>query len=176
MRNDKACEERWGCLNDLADGRLVGRKRSRLEAHIESCERCREALEEIRNIKSKVRQTEAPHAPDGLWGRCMGRIADRPARQAPFRWRRKPAVGVAAACLAAAAALVLSIGPFSVHDEDEIPHDHYVMEHAGFAAAQPLDMSSHHILLSAQGAENDRRNPDAESLETPNDAPNTHVR
>jgi len=176
MRNHDACEENWDILNDYIDGRLAGRRRAAVETHLISCEQCRRTLAEIEGLRRLVSEADVADASTGFWAKCFESISTMPPlrRKSAVRRAWKPAIAAAASL--AAAAVILSIGPVPFRQEDEIPHYEYVMEHVGFVAAQPLGMSSHHVLLSAQGAENVGHSEDADSVEVLDDAAGADAR
>jgi anti-sigma factor RsiW len=98
-----------------------------VEAHLETCPRCRAEVDAHREVAAHLAQAGAP-APDQVWDRIaaaidgdapppMRLVVDRPA--APARWRRwaGPALG------AAAAAAVVVVGVSAVVDDGDTGGD-----------------------------------------------------
>jgi hypothetical protein len=103
-----ACEEFETDLTELALGILTGRARTATLAHVESCPRCAEELEQLARAADAVVQV-APEVdpPMGFEVRLFNRmgVADVPARRArPPRW------ALAAAATVVALAIGLGIG------------------------------------------------------------------
>jgi anti-sigma factor RsiW len=166
MKNDGRCRQYWGLLNEYADGRLEGRKRENAEMHLASCASCRDALGEIRRLRGLAAQAPVPEPSDGFWERCMRTVAAAPPARRSFAPSLvRPALGLA---LAAALAMLLIWFPPAwypsaliergeIAAQAELPESEYVMQHAGFATAQPLGATSHYVLLSARAAEDEDR-------------------
>jgi len=162
MRNSNACERYWGLINDHADGRLKGRASRSLQEHLASCARCRESAAELARLRRLTAGEEAPAPPVGFWDRCMRQViaAAAPRRiLAPRLW--KPALGLA---LAVALLLVWCPAPWRnwaltsagrQPAQAEVSDAEFIMQHLGFATAEPLNGSSHYVLLSARAAEED---------------------
>ncbi len=109
--NQHGCEEHQEDLSELALGVLTGRDRARVLAHVESCPRCAEELEQLSRAADAVVQA-APDAepPMGFEVRLFERmgVADMRRRRArPLRW---VAGTVAAAAFVAALAVGLTFG------------------------------------------------------------------
>jgi anti-sigma-K factor RskA len=106
--NEPGCEQHQEELSELALGVLTGRDRARVLAHVDSCPRCAEELEQLSRAADVVVQA-APEAepPMGFEVRLFERmgVADprRKNRFRPPRW----AVG---ALSAAAAVIALAVG------------------------------------------------------------------
>jgi anti-sigma factor RsiW len=174
MRNRGTCDGDPDLLNDYVDGRLRGAKLASVEKHLLVCERCRTDLNEIQALKRMLAADPVPQPSAEFWASCMehAAAAGQPHRSRALRFRW-PALGTA---LAGAVALLLwatvlhvpSVGPPAA--DMEIPHAELVMEHVGFEAAQPLGAGSHHILLTARGAESRSQLPTSDAAETPDDA------
>ncbi|HEX4163752.1 MAG TPA: zf-HC2 domain-containing protein [Acidimicrobiales bacterium] len=106
--NARGCEEHQNELPELALGVLTGRDRARALAHVDSCARCAEELEQLSRAADAVVQA-APSAepPMGFEVRLFERMGvtdmRRRSRLRPPRW----AVG---ALSAAAAVIALAVG------------------------------------------------------------------
>jgi anti-sigma-K factor RskA len=106
--SEHRCEQYQAELPELALGVLTGRDRARALAHVESCPRCAEELEQLSHAADAVVQA-APEAepPMGFEVRLFERmgVADlrRPSRLRSPRW-------VAGALSAAAAVVALAVG------------------------------------------------------------------
>jgi hypothetical protein len=106
--SEHRCEQYQAELSELALGVLTGRDRARALAHVESCPRCAEELEQLSHAADAVVQA-APEAepPMGFEVRLFERmgVADlrRPSRFRSPRW-------VAGALSAAAAVVALAVG------------------------------------------------------------------
>jgi anti-sigma factor RsiW len=111
--NEQGCEQRQEELSELALGVLTGRDRARMLAHVESCPRCAEELEQLSRAADAVVQA-APEAepPMGFEVRLfeqMGVPDVRPkSRFHPPRWA-VGALSVAAAVVALTVGLSLSL-------------------------------------------------------------------
>lgn len=162
MLQNTACEKNWGLINDYADGRLKGARLRALQAHLTSCARCQESAAELSRLRGLAADQEGPSSPVGFWERCMQVVlaTPRPRRfLAPRLW--KPALGLA---LAVALLLVWLPSPWRpwaltsagrLRAPTEISDAEYIMQHVGFATGEPLDGTSHYVLLSARAAEED---------------------
>lgn len=105
--SEHACEEHQEALSELALGVLTGRDRARALAHVESCPRCAEELEQLSHAADAVVQaaTEA-EPPMGFEVRLFERMGVADVRP-KFRLRPRWAVG---ALSAAAAVIALAVG------------------------------------------------------------------
>jgi len=162
MRENAFCKRSWTLLNDYMDGRLRGRKRDRAEAHLGSCQRCRETLVELEGIRRLIAEAPAPEAPAGFWASWTPRAATPASRSWAARqlWRPLLAAGlVSLLTLLLLAAPRLRPTGLSPREEaaggGRIPHSTYILQHAGFAASQPLSAASAYVLLSARAAEDE---------------------
>jgi hypothetical protein len=101
------CEEFSGHLAELALGILTGRERAATLAHVESCPRCADELEQLsRAADAVVRVAPEIEPPVGFEVRLfsrMGVVDVTPIRRRPPRW-------VLGAVAAAAAAVALVVG------------------------------------------------------------------
>jgi anti-sigma factor RsiW len=84
----------------FADAALDPSETARVEAHLERCPSCREALESHRAVAALLRQMSPIEAPAGLWHSIESAL-DRPsdARVAPGRWSAWAGLTVAAVVL-----------------------------------------------------------------------------
>ena len=152
MKNEIACQGQWSLLNDYADGRLTGRRRTAAELHLAACPACRGLLEEIGALR-RLMAEQPPLPPDSFWEQCMPpqpaqALSRRSSR--PRRWR--PALGLALAA-AAAGILAFFLRPAMMPPRDtspaalvsEMPESEYMLEHARFAAAQALEGTCAHL-------------------------------
>jgi len=104
-------------LQRYADGELKAPKKSRVAEHVQGCELCARAIEQLervgRLVSGAIRKETESHDLSGLWGRVRKEIAS-PAPQ-PTTWERlmgllwKPTARVAYAAL-----VVLVTGMFAV--------------------------------------------------------------
>ncbi len=168
MEDFDKCEKYWGLLNDLVDGRLDGRKRIIIEQHLASCSDCRTRLEQIKLLITRVSEERVPAASDAFWEGINQRLLESAgSMKRPGIMKRAwlPAFGLALGSSMAAVGLTIMLflhfGNLPPAPTAEITHDDYVIEHAAFAVAQPLDLSSHNVLLSAQGMERREHPSDA---------------
>jgi hypothetical protein len=110
--SEHGCQERWEELSELALGVLTGRERVRALAHVESCPRCAEELEQLsRAADAVVEAAREAEPPVGFEVRLFDRmgVADvrRKNRRRPPRW----AVGaLSAAAVVVALVVGLSLG------------------------------------------------------------------
>jgi hypothetical protein len=103
------CEQYADDLAELALGSLAGRDRARALAHVESCPRCAEELEQLTRVADTLVQI-APDVepPMGFEVRLFERMGVTLAEPAHHRWRVPRWVPAVAA--AAAAALAVGLG------------------------------------------------------------------
>jgi hypothetical protein len=109
----------WGCeecsteLAELALGVLTGRERARALAHVDSCPRCAEELEQLSRAADTMLQA-APDAepPMGFEVRLFERmgVSDSPRRERRHRWSPRWVPAGVAAAAAAVAALGVGLG------------------------------------------------------------------
>lgn len=67
-----------GALHELADGRLAGADRQRVEEHLRECQICRADWEAIAAVKRAVARLPAPSMPSGLEAKVKSALADQP--------------------------------------------------------------------------------------------------
>lgn len=97
-------------LSDYLDGELAAADRSALEAHLESCEECRETLAGLRRVVARARALEDQPPGQDLWPGIADRIgarASRPPRRFSFSLPQLAAAGIVLAALSGGAAWVL---------------------------------------------------------------------
>jgi anti-sigma-K factor RskA len=109
----------WGCeecspeLAELALGVLTGRERARALAHVDSCPRCAEELEQLSRAADTMLQA-APDAepPMGFEVRLFERmgVSESPRRERRHRWSPRWVPAGVAAAAAAVAALGVGLG------------------------------------------------------------------
>jgi predicted anti-sigma-YlaC factor YlaD len=178
MRGDGSCERYWDLINDYHDGRLKGNKQRAVETHLAGCAHCRRALQEVAQLRRLISQEPAATPLPAFWERCLENAAAARTWRLPRLRLRKAVLGVA---LALAVALVgvpvlrQAVMPLVVTQASaqvELPDSEYFMQHAGFAAAQPLGPTSGNVLLSDRAAEKEDREQagNAESVEPSDDA------
>ena len=100
--------QRWSeQLSAWIDGMLTESERRSLEAHLQSCETCRQTVEELRELKNKLQTIPVPSPKPEMWNRVMRHIR--------YRARRKRLTVVKPATwLAAAASTVLLLGAIAL--------------------------------------------------------------
>lgn len=124
--NEHGCEQHQEELSELALGVLTGRERTRVLAHVESCARCAEELEQLSRAADAVVQV-APEAepPMGFEVRLFERMGvtdtTRPHRFRPPRWA-VGALSAAAAVVALAIGLSLSLSASPPPTTSAAPH------------------------------------------------------
>ncbi|MCH8805005.1 MAG: zf-HC2 domain-containing protein [Planctomycetes bacterium] len=97
------CEKLRAQLGEYHDGELSSEAVRRLDTHLAECGGCREALESIRALATRVEGWEAVAPPANLWQAIANRLDRRVAahaRSGPLAWRP----------LATAAAVLLVVG------------------------------------------------------------------
>ncbi len=104
-----ACARYEALLEDYLQGALGGTAAEEVEAHVERCVACREALEAARLGSQLVRESIAPAAePGGAFAtRVLARIREGEGQQAQF-WRPLEVLASRIAVTAAVLLLVLS--------------------------------------------------------------------
>jgi predicted anti-sigma-YlaC factor YlaD len=99
----KRCERIRAAFGEYLEGLLSGRARRRLEAHLQDCPACRQALETERRLFTMLGSIERHPAPAGFAARTLDAVmARRPAPARPRAWAHRSAW-----ILAPAAALLL---------------------------------------------------------------------
>jgi putative zinc finger protein len=86
-------------LNDFADGTLPANRQREVEAHLSSCDACRDVVNGLRRVRSAVRQLPPLTAPRDGWSKLERSLRVSAATRKPRRWQ----------WLAVAAALVVAV-------------------------------------------------------------------
>ncbi len=113
---ERGCEQYSNELAELALGVLTGRERAQVLAHVESCPRCADELEQLARVADIVVQAAPEMEPPlGFEVRLFEQmgvtdVRRRRRRLRPSRWATA-VVGVAAAALAVGLGLSLSRRP-----------------------------------------------------------------
>ncbi len=109
------CSRRIEQLSALADNRLRGRKKAKLEAHLAECETCRKVLEDFLALKHQLATLPLHDAPSpGFWNRFSSALDSQPRRSL---WRPN-----FASALATLVVLVMT-GLLLFHPGTETPVD-----------------------------------------------------
>lgn len=106
-------------LQLFADGELAGVRRSRVAAHVKSCELCARNVQQLQRmgelVSSAIREETKGHDIATLWERVSAGIASPPARDQRRRWLISlvwtPAARVAYAAVVALLAGFLAVRP-----------------------------------------------------------------
>ncbi len=100
--------ERWSeQLSAWVDGMLPEDERENLEAHLQSCETCRQTAFELSELKRKLQAMPVPPPKQGMWNRVM--------RHVRYRIRRKRFTVVKSPVwLAAVASIALLFGAIAL--------------------------------------------------------------
>ena len=158
MQSGSSCHGNWSLANDYADGRLKGRRRRSAEAHLTQCAHCRETVEEVRRLRRLVAETPVPPPSTGFWERCMQTIAVRAQSPRGSLWRgRWPTVRLvlAGALVALLAWSLLGRRPGGLVERTQPSEQlaalqsQYLAQHVAFVLGQPLNLTSHYVLLKA---------------------------
>ena len=86
-------------LNDYADGALSSSRQRDVDAHLSSCTSCRGVVDDLRRVRSAVRQLPTLAPPREAWTRLERSLRAQGATRRSSRWQ----------WLAAAAALVVAV-------------------------------------------------------------------
>lgn len=133
-------------LSAYADDELAPDERREVEAHLRTCEQCREELAGLRQVKYLIGRMPEPEVPDEVWQGLRRRIAQEETRSGPsaiFETMRaafrRPVYAAAAAMLV----LILIAVPLVKGRVDrlqaaDIGVDVYVREHALASATDPF--------------------------------------
>lgn len=132
------CSEVQQKLDLYATKELTHAVRERIEAHLESCDRCREALARVRRFEDLLTAAPAPPVPDGFAARVVAQAKERqaivarsePVPPVPF-WKRFEFSAGTAAALAAG----LMIGVFLGHETWQT-----AAQHSPAPSTQPGDV------------------------------------
>lgn len=84
-------------LSALLDGQLAGRKLDAVQAHVASCDVCRDRLEALRRTREALRALPQAEAPRSFRLRAADVAAPETRRRAPVAMRAMPVLGAAAA-------------------------------------------------------------------------------
>ena len=136
------CNDAARLLEPYLDGELDRDEARELEAHVDRCAECRDALEALGRLRHAVR-TQAPHyaAPDSLRERI--REASPPQVSEMRRARRIPAWSrFAAACLFAFVAGAVVMRVVQPPAADQVARDLFASHWRALAAASPVDVVS----------------------------------
>lgn len=98
-----SCEQWSEQLSAWVDGMLAESERKSLEAHLQSCEACRQTAKELQELKRKLRTMPVPSPKPEMWNRVMRHLRHR-------IQRRRLTVVKPSVWLAAAASIALLIG------------------------------------------------------------------
>lgn len=161
MSNGTCSDEYWELINDYVDGRLTGKKLSKLRAHLRTCNDCSGVESEIRALRLVMSNADVQQPSDMFWERCLDNvISSIPERQPMLRSFWKPVTALVVAVSLLLVFLITRPHPTSVTPqfdsavvESEVPHDELVMEYAVFLDEQPLVNTSHNMLVSARCAQ-----------------------
>jgi len=114
------CSEVQQRLDLYATKELAHAVRERIEAHLESCTECRDALARVRRFEDLLTAAPAPPVPDGFAARVVARAKERQARAASgppsprdrsrLAWERIRLSAGTAAALAAGLMVGMSMG------------------------------------------------------------------
>lgn len=108
-----SCTEFTTALSELADGRLAGEARVRVERHLADCAACRALLADLRQMKQLARALPKVAPPEDLWNKVSARLdAETGASKVvPLEPRRRwlPASHTAWGLMAAAAVLLMAV-------------------------------------------------------------------
>jgi hypothetical protein len=104
------CRRLEGCLVELAEGTVTGKRRRRVERHVVRCSRCADALADLREISAELRGLKMSDPGDAFWlghrNQIMASLPPAPAARGPAAvpWPRRGwqvALGPVAAVLVA---------------------------------------------------------------------------
>ena len=136
------CKDAARLLEPYLDGELDRDEARALEAHIDDCTECRDALEALGRLRHAVR-TEAPHytAPDALRERIRSASLQqatqtRRPRRVPAWWR------FAAACLLAFVAGGVVMRFAQPPASEQLSRDRFASHWRALAATSPVDVVS----------------------------------
>ncbi|HKR10269.1 MAG TPA: zf-HC2 domain-containing protein, partial [Gemmatimonadaceae bacterium] len=71
FESDDAWQDR---LSEYVDGLLSAEEASALEAHLRTCENCRNAVAELRAVVDRLRSDRVDSAPENTWSRIASRL------------------------------------------------------------------------------------------------------
>ncbi len=74
----RACMEWWTALSAYVDDFLAPDERERVEAHLEECAGCRQAVIDLQALRQSVRLLPRPEPPPMLKARILAATVDRP--------------------------------------------------------------------------------------------------
>jgi anti-sigma factor RsiW len=95
------CERCNSRLSAYVDGTLTSAELRQVNAHLASCRRCREDVQEIQAIRRVLRSMPEHEAPAAFWDDTLRMIRSRARRKpAPFAYARIAGTAVAALALA----------------------------------------------------------------------------
>ena len=135
---------RWRCrryaarLVDLADETLAAPLRERVERHVQTCDRCREALDDLRDVPNLLRETAATPG-EAFWQRQRRDIMRAIRNAEPATVPRQRALPVAAwrGGLVAVATALLAVASYRILQPRPAPP--LASRHAGASSIDDLE-------------------------------------
>lgn len=146
--------ERWSeQLSAWVDGILPEDERKTFEAHLQSCETCRQTATELSELKRKLQAMPVPSPKPGMWNRVM--------RHVRYRIRRERFTVVKSSVrLAAVASIVLLFGLIALlwqkpnnGRSKESPFNLVVSYHADNVSLALSDNPLCHLIATAEFSE-----------------------
>lgn len=86
----KSCVEWWTALSAYVDDALISDERAKVEAHLQECEGCLEAVAELRYLRQSIRALPTYEPPPMLKARILSATVDQPTwtERLSIRWRQ----------------------------------------------------------------------------------------
>jgi len=103
------CSEVRASLIDLLYEEVGAEERSRLTAHVEGCNECRERWSRLRALSAAADRWTAPPLPRGIAERALARVASERAQEAQVKWPDLAPVQVMPGVLLGAGAAMVSL-------------------------------------------------------------------
>ena len=160
MSHDEASELLGAYALDAVDGEEL----TALEAHLETCPRCRAELDSLHEVAGALGTSVVP-LPDGLWSSIASRLPERPGEEpppmprltpegrSPFRppadsrpRRRRNAVATLGALAIAAAAVAVVLGIGLVRADNRVSGLQAAAAHQGSPVAAALRIPGHRLV------------------------------
>lgn len=148
-----SCKQWSEQLSAWIDGMLSDSERKSLEAHLQSCEVCRQTAKELQELKRKLRAIPVPSPKPEMWNRVMRHLRHR------VRRRRltvvKPSIWLAAAASIAllSGAIALIWQKSSAVRFDELSLNFIVSYHADNVSLALNDSPISHLISTAELSE-----------------------
>jgi len=117
----RSCRQYRADLSELADGRIEGARRLRLEAHLAACPACRALVAAHRRVTQLVRGVERPLLRGSIVGDVLQRIGEQAPEHRLAPWLYWSGAGAAIATVVLAIGLLMRPTPTPLVRHSPLP-------------------------------------------------------